>query len=221
MTAQASRTRRTSSRDRLVRASLDLLAGKGPDHVTVDEVAAAAGVSKGTVYYQFGSKNDLVARLFDEGFTAMMDALREANDRDVEEDALAVAERQITTALTFLDEFHGYARLWISELWRDHSPWREQLLAMRAQALDLVVGVVRALAPAAPDDQVHAFAVVLFGGIYVAGMDASLTERGTEEQRRAQRATRTAALMTAVRGWREAQAPDDAASSSAGGPTGR
>ncbi len=49
----------TPNRDRLISAARKLFAARGYADVSVDEVAAAAGVTKGAVYYQFADKTDL------------------------------------------------------------------------------------------------------------------------------------------------------------------
>ena len=49
----------TGNRERLVAAARKLFAARGYADVSVDEVAAAAGLTKGAVYYQFSDKTDL------------------------------------------------------------------------------------------------------------------------------------------------------------------
>jgi len=48
-----------TNRDRLVAQARRLFAENGYAAVSVDEVAAAAGLTKGAVYYQFKDKTDL------------------------------------------------------------------------------------------------------------------------------------------------------------------
>jgi AcrR family transcriptional regulator len=55
------------TRQKLFDASMELIGERGAASVTMDEIAAAAGVSKGTVYYNFGSKSDLIAQLLRHG----------------------------------------------------------------------------------------------------------------------------------------------------------
>jgi len=56
---QAEETRR-----RLFQAAMDLLVKKGYDRVTVDDICARAGVSKGTFYHHFKSKDQAIVEEF-------------------------------------------------------------------------------------------------------------------------------------------------------------
>jgi len=72
MTAQ-SRERADAARNRrtILRAAEDLLARGGTGHVSIDEVAAAAGVGKGTVFRRFGSRAGLMRALVEERVHAL------------------------------------------------------------------------------------------------------------------------------------------------------
>jgi AcrR family transcriptional regulator len=54
------RTKRsTATKEQIVEAAASLLATKGYEATSLDDVAAAAGITKGTVYYHFDSKEAL------------------------------------------------------------------------------------------------------------------------------------------------------------------
>ncbi|OLP03859.1 TetR family transcriptional regulator [Mycolicibacterium porcinum] len=55
-------------------AARRLIAERGPDAVSTDDIAAAAGVGKGTVFRRFGSRAGLMMVLLDEDETAEQDA---------------------------------------------------------------------------------------------------------------------------------------------------
>jgi AcrR family transcriptional regulator len=50
----------------LLEAATKLIAERGPDAVTMDDIAAAAGVGKGTLFRRFGSRAGLMMVLLDE-----------------------------------------------------------------------------------------------------------------------------------------------------------
>lgn len=54
-----------ATRTRILEAARELAVGEGFSGFTVERVAELAGVSRMTVYYQFGSKADLLEALFD------------------------------------------------------------------------------------------------------------------------------------------------------------
>ena len=58
-------------RQRIIRSATELFGEKGFEEVLTDEVALHAGVGKGSVYRQFGSKEQLYAAAVIEGFTQL------------------------------------------------------------------------------------------------------------------------------------------------------
>jgi AcrR family transcriptional regulator len=62
------------NRERLLRAARRLIAERGADAVTMDDIAAAAGVGKGTVFRRFGSRAGLMMVLLDEDERASQQA---------------------------------------------------------------------------------------------------------------------------------------------------
>lgn len=68
--ADAARNRRA-----ILEATAALLAEHGAAGVTMDRVAAAAGVGKGTIFHRFGSRAGLLYELVAEGAIALMAAI--------------------------------------------------------------------------------------------------------------------------------------------------
>ncbi len=61
------------NRQAILRATEDLLSRHRPDEVTIEQVAAAAGVGKGTVFHRFGSRTGLMVALMQERAMGLRD----------------------------------------------------------------------------------------------------------------------------------------------------
>src|SRR3954471_1726183 len=70
VSAPAERGDAARNRALLLDAARRLIAERGADAVTMDDVAAAAGVGKGTLFRRFGSRSGLMIVLLDEDETA-------------------------------------------------------------------------------------------------------------------------------------------------------
>lgn len=82
MSRQDKRTRAT--RRRLLKAARELFAEKGMDLTTIDDITQRADLAKGTFYYHFDDKNEVIAELIRQvmgGLVQLMkDRCREAAD---------------------------------------------------------------------------------------------------------------------------------------------
>jgi TetR/AcrR family transcriptional regulator len=78
------------TRAELLDRALDLIASHGYDGVGVQQICAAAGVTKPTLYHRFGSKRGLLEMLMDEKLAPLLQAL----------DAEAAPGRPLVAALT-------------------------------------------------------------------------------------------------------------------------
>lgn len=63
------------NRERILAAASGLVARRGIDAVSMDDVAQAAGVGTGTVYRRFGDRSGLAVALLDEQARALQDRL--------------------------------------------------------------------------------------------------------------------------------------------------
>jgi AcrR family transcriptional regulator len=63
-----------ANRERILCAARALLADKGPDALTMQAVATAAGVGKGTVFHRFGDRDGLTQALLDDYMREFQDA---------------------------------------------------------------------------------------------------------------------------------------------------
>jgi AcrR family transcriptional regulator len=69
--------RRQQTREHLLQAAAEVFAERGFHAATLDEVAAAAGFTKGAVYSNFKNKEDLFLALLEDAYARERDALKE------------------------------------------------------------------------------------------------------------------------------------------------
>jgi AcrR family transcriptional regulator len=65
------------NRQRILEAAAELVEERGIDTVTMDEVAARAGVAKGTVFHRFGNRAGLAQALVDQSERELQEAILE------------------------------------------------------------------------------------------------------------------------------------------------
>jgi len=92
--------KREETRRRLTREGQRLFAEQGFDRTSVDDIAAAAGVSRRTFFHYFDSKEDVVLSRHDDFERALLEAIRTAPP---EAPLLRVAEQAVIAALGSFD----------------------------------------------------------------------------------------------------------------------
>lgn len=110
--AQRQRVRATSSKERLFEAAMKLLGTRSPDAVSVDEIASAAGVSKGTVYYNYGSKDELVSQILNFGAQKLLDGLSQAAACA---DPYQALKKMLEFSVDFVASYPAFVQLWMQE----------------------------------------------------------------------------------------------------------
>lgn len=79
--APSLKERQRQERERLiVQAAAEMLVERGYHDMAIDEIAARVGISKGTVYLHFASKEDLVLALLDRGMRDFVQRLSQVLD---------------------------------------------------------------------------------------------------------------------------------------------
>lgn len=201
MSAEASGVKRpertNATRQKLFEASMQLIGERGPAEVTVDEIAAAAGVSKGTVYYNFGSKSELIAQLLEYGVQLLESRLTP----DESLPSLEALEAVMGKTLDFFAEYPSFTQLLVSEMWRTPSEWRETLTLLRERLFSLAgLTFARVAAEYEVQDNVAPDIIVgmTLGAALVIGLDRQVfhPERKRDEGVRA--------LMTVMHGYLKA-----------------
>ncbi|MEU2393694.1 TetR/AcrR family transcriptional regulator [Streptomyces sp. NPDC007369] len=137
--------RRQATRQKLYEAAVTLIAEQGFSATTVDEIAERAGVAKGTVYYNFASKNELFEELLRHGVGLLTASLRAAAEETEANGGSRVEalDAMIRAGLVFIDRYPAFTQLYVAELWRTNRTWQSTLMVVRREAVAVVETVLR------------------------------------------------------------------------------
>jgi AcrR family transcriptional regulator len=171
-----SQRRKAETRQGLLDAAYQVFAQRGYAQATIDDIAAAGGVSKGAVYHHFASKEQL--------FRALL------VDHGHEVDAMIAA---VARAKSFRDLVHGFVEVWIGHYREDplfmplsleyrvqatREPWaRELIAAFYARVRALIGGTLRLGQETGfvrRDLDVEAAATFIFGALDGACLQAAI-----------------------------------------------
>jgi len=132
--------RSTSTRARLFAAALQLISEQGFTGTTVDAIVERAGVAKGTVYYHFKGKTELVEALIASELEPLAErfAIAARASADPLERVMAI----VRVELEWIRDNRAFAKLLITELWREDRVWRETLVMLRQRILAHVADAI-------------------------------------------------------------------------------
>jgi AcrR family transcriptional regulator len=112
---------RPTTKLRILHAAVKLFASQGFENTAVDDIASEANVAKGTIFYNFKTKNDIFLAIVRLGID---DLTKEVHgkinpDRTASENLDVVFDASVE----FLQKFGGFCNLLLSELSRFHTRW--------------------------------------------------------------------------------------------------
>lgn len=157
---------------RLYQAAVELISEHGYTGTSVDAIVERAGVAKGTVYYHFKSKAELVKSLFENGLERLGDSFRhEMEGAQGPEEALRAL---VHAELSYIKRYEAFSKLLMSEIWRVDRDWRTTVLLLRERYATIFRSVLDAGVEEGvfrPGLDTRATGAVLFGMITVAALD--------------------------------------------------
>jgi len=161
--------RMTGTKRAIFDAALALAGERGITGTTMDDVAERAGVAKGSLYYNFASKDKLFEGLLCEGMTALTEALREARTGVV---GWAAIEALVTTLLGRIAANTALAKVIAGDIFRTDRAWKETSFAFRHEALaEFAAAIDEALPEAAEAGATALMASSVFGATLMAGLE--------------------------------------------------
>ena len=160
--------RRENTRARLLSAALDVFAERGIKRVTVDELVAAAGFTRGAFYSNFSSIDEVFFAVFEDQAEQMLAAVRGAIE------SIPEGEFSLDSLGAILESVHPFGRQWylIHTEFVLHALRNEEAREVlgehsrrfRAELVDVIGDVLARLdrRPTIPLEQVTETAVALY-----------------------------------------------------------
>jgi TetR/AcrR family transcriptional regulator len=105
----------------IIEAAAEVFAQKGYEKATVDEIAAGANIAKGTVFYNFKSKEDIFFAIIEEGTQKFGELVKERSA--LGKTASEKLELAYDSAFEFFLKYNNFCTLLISEIWRVRTRW--------------------------------------------------------------------------------------------------
>lgn len=161
--------RETGTKRSILDAALALAAERGITGTTMDDVAERAGVAKGTLYYNFASKDKIFEGLLLEGMSGLTDALRTAREGRQGWESI---EALVATLLERIAANTALAKVIAAELFRTDRSWQESAFAFRHQALgEFAVAITEALPDDSEPEATNLMASGVFGATLLVGLE--------------------------------------------------
>jgi len=121
---------------------VDLMGKRGYQGVSVDEIAAETGIAKGTIYYHYKGKAEMMEALMLDRLTPVIRDLGDAV-KSADEDARVALQDIVDIEFDFLMKQHSFARLLLTELWREDRGWKYTIFALRDQLVKVFGEVLK------------------------------------------------------------------------------
>lgn len=129
-------TKREEKVKRFYRTSVELFARKGYYETTMDEIAQAMGVAKGTIYYNFENKEDLYLSVIQQGVDMLKEQLLQAiSDGNSTREKI---ERIIKCQLDFFEQEHDLVSLFLIELFANDQQRSKRASKMLSDCLQII-----------------------------------------------------------------------------------
>lgn len=134
-------TRSDATKRRLFDAAMELIGERGFTDASVDEIVDRAGVAKGTVYYHFSGKAELVEALIADRMRPLIERFREAAANNIDDPPGAI-DAIVRAELEFLLEHKSFSKLLLTEMWREDRVWRANLVMFRNELMTVIREII-------------------------------------------------------------------------------
>lgn len=158
----------SATKEAILAAALELGALHGISGTTMDQVAERAKVAKGSVYYNFSSKDKLFEELLTTGVSSLSETLRQARQSST---GFGAIEAMVTDMLMLIAENRPLAKMMAAEIFRTDRAWQDAVSVLRREA---VTEIGAALLPLVPPGTSEGSRLLMAGGIFGATLVSGL-----------------------------------------------
>ncbi len=129
------------TKDRIFKAAAKIFAQKGFDNASVDEIVLEAKTAKGTFYYHFKSKKELLFALIDQGIDDIFLLIQDGTKNL--QNASEKMEKIIEIELDYLVEYRDICRVIFAELWRIESYWKRSVDKIHGKYTKIISQIIK------------------------------------------------------------------------------
>lgn len=129
-------------------SAIKIFSESGYRGATMDDIAANAGLAKGTLYYHFASKEDIFNFIVEEGIQILLGQVIEIQNEDI--DPITKLIKISKAQLSFLDGYTDFFKVVMSQLW-GHEKRQDEL---RGKIRDYIKEIEKDIKEAMNDNKI-------------------------------------------------------------------
>lgn len=161
-----------NSKGNILLAATNVFAEQGFEGSSVDDIALAAGVAKGTIYYHFSSKEEILFEVINSGILNFAEKAR-LSLVDIVSPKLKI-EALIEAQLDYFCQYQNFCRVFLSEIWRIESYWKKSVKALQDNYLTIINEIIKegqASGDFRPELSERVLTFIFFNLIAIASLD--------------------------------------------------
>lgn len=161
-----------NTKDKILNAGVKVFSKKGFDKASVDDIAKEAQTAKGTLYYHFKSKDEILMAIFEQGIEDFSSYLK----KKIEKINLPSEKLEILVGaqIDYFSVNRDFCRIFLTEIWRFHSKLKMHIKQIQDKYLKIIEQTIEEGIAAGEFDQaldVKAVTAAVFSLVSFAGLD--------------------------------------------------
>lgn len=128
------------TKENILDCAVKVIAQAGFETASMDEIAKTANVAKGTLYYHFESKDEILSAIIERGIDRFVEILEQKLNH------IAEPKKQldvlIETQLDYFYEHKDFCKILLSEIWRLEAKWNKHIKQIQKKYLSTIQSIV-------------------------------------------------------------------------------